>query len=145
MARLPSEQYIMQQMDGLVVLFEDFTECEIVRFDPSNSVATMAVLEIIRESELADEDRCFACFWAGYFHAYACPDPQVVQEPFIAATEDDTVTVTAAGTEVARFDPSDANAAARAQKAIYDSVLSSQEKSLAHFWSGYFYALACDS
>lgn len=45
--------------------------------------------------------------------------------------------------EIVRFDPADANAAAQAQKVIYESdLLSPEEKCFAHFWSGYFYAYA---
>jgi len=45
--------------------------------------------------------------------------------------------------EIVRFDPTNANAAAQAQKVIYDDQrLSPEEKSFAHFWSGYFYAHA---
>lgn len=45
--------------------------------------------------------------------------------------------------EIVRFDPIDANAAAQAQKIIHnDERLSPEEKSFAHFWSGYFYAYA---
>ena len=42
--------------------------------------------------------------------------------------------------EIVRFDPSDGNAAALAQKVIHeDPRLSDEAKSFAHFWSGYFY------
>jgi hypothetical protein len=45
--------------------------------------------------------------------------------------------------EIVRFDPSDANAAAQAQKVINDSErLTVEQKCFAHFWSGYFYAHA---
>jgi hypothetical protein len=45
--------------------------------------------------------------------------------------------------EIVRFDPSDANAAARAQGIINSSdLLNEEEKCFAHFWSGYFYAHA---
>lgn len=44
--------------------------------------------------------------------------------------------------EIVRFDPSDASAAAQAQATIHDSDLSDEQKSFAHFWSGYFYAHA---
>jgi hypothetical protein len=45
--------------------------------------------------------------------------------------------------EIVRFDPSDANASAQAQKVIYDTdLLNDEQKSMAHFWSGYFYAHA---
>lgn len=44
--------------------------------------------------------------------------------------------------EIVRFRASDGNAVAQAQKAIYDSPLTDEEKTFAHFWSGYFYANA---
>lgn len=45
--------------------------------------------------------------------------------------------------ELVRFDPADADAAAKAQKVIYEAPrLNAEEKSFAHFWSGYFYAHA---
>lgn len=45
--------------------------------------------------------------------------------------------------EVVRFDPADANAAARAQHTIHlDERLDAEHKSMAHFWCGYFYAHA---
>jgi hypothetical protein len=44
---------------------------------------------------------------------------------------------------IVRFDPSDGNAAALAQKTIYDSQsLNDEQKCYAHFWCGYFYAHA---
>lgn len=43
--------------------------------------------------------------------------------------------------EVTRFITADANAAALAQKDIYDSkLLTPEQKCFAHFWCGYFYA-----
>ena len=45
--------------------------------------------------------------------------------------------------EIVRFDPSDGDAAAQAQKTIYDSDrLDPEQKCFAHFWAGYFYAHA---
>lgn len=45
--------------------------------------------------------------------------------------------------EVVRFDASDGNAAAKAQKVIYDDPrLTPEQKQFASFWSGYFYAYA---
>jgi hypothetical protein len=141
MARLPSERYLIQQIDGTVVLFEDFTERAITYFDPADGTSVAAALEIIRGCELGDEDKCFACFWAGYFHAYANRDPELPRELFITQQGDTgPVVVTAAGAEVVRFDPADGNAAARAQKAIYDSALSPHDKDRAHFWSGFAHA-----
>jgi hypothetical protein len=45
--------------------------------------------------------------------------------------------------EIIRFDAADGNAAALAQKVIYDSpLLNDEQKCFAYFWSGYFYAHA---
>jgi len=45
--------------------------------------------------------------------------------------------------EIVRFDPADADAAAKAQQWIaIDAGLTAEQKSFAHFWSGYFYAHA---
>lgn len=72
MARLPSERYLIQQINGTVILFESGTDEEIVRFDPSDANATAIAQRTIYESDrLSDEDKCFAHFWSGYFHAYA--------------------------------------------------------------------------
>lgn len=71
MARLPSEQWLIQQIGGEVVLFEQYTEREIVRFDPSDSDAAARAQSAIHDSELSDEDKCFAHFWSGYFYAHA--------------------------------------------------------------------------
>lgn len=48
--------------------------------------------------------------------------------------------------EIVKFDPSDADAVAQAQKVIHDSpLLDPESKCFAHFWSGYFYAHASHS
>jgi len=45
--------------------------------------------------------------------------------------------------EIVRFPAGDADAAAKAQKTIWDDRrLSDEAKCFAHFWSGYFYAHA---
>lgn len=69
MARLPSKEYLIQQIDGMVVLYREHTEEEIVRFDPSDNDATAKAQKVIYDSKLTDEDKCFAHFWSGYFHA----------------------------------------------------------------------------
>jgi hypothetical protein len=140
MARLPSERYLVQQIGGDVILFEDGTERQIVRFDPSDGNAVTTALDVIRDSELGEEDRTFAWFWAGYFYAYSDRNPEVPRERFIEQRSDDSVGVYAEGTEIVRFSPADQNAAARAQKVIHDSALDLDQQARAHFWSGYFYA-----
>lgn len=71
MARLPSEQFLIQHIDGQVILFEDMTEREIIKFDPTDPDATSRAQKVIFDSELSDEDKCFAHFWSGYFYAHA--------------------------------------------------------------------------
>ena len=71
MAMLPSDRYLIQQIDGEVVLFEVGTEREIVRFDPSSGNSSSMAQKVIFDSELGDEDKCFAHFWSGYFYANA--------------------------------------------------------------------------
>jgi hypothetical protein len=70
-ARLPSEEYIIQQIDGVVILWQDGTEKEIVRFNVSDSNAVAQAQRTIFDSALGDEDKCFAHFWSGYFYAHS--------------------------------------------------------------------------
>jgi hypothetical protein len=144
MARLPSKRYLMQQIGAQVVLFEDFTERQVVRFDPADGIAAANALDAISGSELSDEDKCYACFWAGYFHAYADRNPEMRREAYVIEVDGgEAVVVLDAGTEIVRFDPHDANAAAKAQYPVYLSEkLSPDEKNRAHFWCGFFYAQA---
>ncbi len=74
MARLPSERFLIQQAGGVVILFEDGSEREIVRFDPGNRNATARAQGTINDSELDPEDKAFAHFWSGYFYAHAGGD-----------------------------------------------------------------------
>lgn len=71
MARLPSQEWLIQQIGGDVILFQEGSEEEIVRFDPTNADATAKAQRVIWFSQLADEDKCYALFWCGYFYAHA--------------------------------------------------------------------------
>lgn len=71
MARLPGERYLIQQIDGQVILFEDGSEREIVRFNPADANDAAKAQKVIYDSELTDEEKCYAHFWAGYFYAHA--------------------------------------------------------------------------
>jgi len=71
MARLPSERYLIQQAGAEVILFEEFTEREVVRFDLLDKDAIASACGTIFDSELSVEDKCFACFWCGYFYSRA--------------------------------------------------------------------------
>jgi hypothetical protein len=71
MARLTSGQYLIQQIGGEVILFEEGSEREIVRFNPLDQDAVAKAQKVIYDSELGPEDKCFAHMWSGYFYAYA--------------------------------------------------------------------------
>jgi len=73
MAQLPPDgQYLIQQIGGVVILYERYTERELLRFDPGDSDATAKAQHAIYLSdELTAEAKCFAHFWCGYFYAHA--------------------------------------------------------------------------
>lgn len=72
MAGLPPDgEWLIQQNDGIVTLFNVNTQEELVRFDPTDANATAQAQKTIYDSPLNDEQKCFAYFWAGYFYAYA--------------------------------------------------------------------------
>ena len=141
MARLPSDGYLMQQIGGEAVLFQDYTEREIVRFDPADAAAAAQALEKIRASEdLGDEDKSFGCFWAGYFASLAGHPEPGPDFPLVAVARDGSVQVLQHGwCEIVKYDPRDRNATAMAQFAIHQSGLDQADKDQAHFWCGYFW------
>lgn len=71
MARLPSEEYLVQQIGGNVVLFEDGSEREIAKAVLAEASSMARAQKVIHDSELTDEDKCFAHFWFGYFYGAA--------------------------------------------------------------------------
>lgn len=72
MARLPGEDgWLIQQIGGRVILFQEGSEIEIVNFDPSDANASAQAQKVIYDSNLDPEQKCFAHFWCGYFYAYA--------------------------------------------------------------------------
>lgn len=72
MALLPNSDYLIQQIDGKVILFHRYTEEELVRFDLSDANATAKAQKTIHNlTQLDDEDKAFAHFWSGYFYAHA--------------------------------------------------------------------------
>jgi hypothetical protein len=72
MAQLPPDgEYLIQQIDGMVILFNQYTEEELVKFDPADANATaQAQGHIYGLEQLNPEQKCFAHFWSGYFHAH---------------------------------------------------------------------------
>jgi hypothetical protein len=76
-AQLPGEDWLMQQIGSEVILFHRHTEAELLRFNPADGDATArAQLAIYMLTELNDEQKSFAHFWSGYFHAHATMTPQ---------------------------------------------------------------------
>ena len=73
MAQLPPDgEWLIQQIDGMVILFHRFTEEEIVRFDPSDANASAVAQGVIANTDrLGAEAKSFAHFWSGYFYAHA--------------------------------------------------------------------------
>ena len=71
MARLPSGKFLIQQIGNNVILFEDHTEVEIVRFDVTDRDAVAKAQGAIHNSALNVEDKTFAHFWSGYFYAHS--------------------------------------------------------------------------
>lgn len=76
MAQLPPDgDWLVQQIDGQVVVFHRDTEEEIVRFHPWDSDAIAKAQKTIHDDERLDpEQKCFAHFWCGYFYAHANPE-----------------------------------------------------------------------
>jgi hypothetical protein len=65
-------KYLIQQIGGEVILFEQFTEREIVKFDPADQYEAARAQKVISASpDLSPEDKAFAHFWSGYFYAHA--------------------------------------------------------------------------
>lgn len=73
MAQLPPDgDWLIQQIGGEVILYQRYTEEEIVRFDPSDANASAQAQKVIHDSDqLTDEAKCFAHFWSGYFYGNA--------------------------------------------------------------------------
>lgn len=73
MVRLTRDStWLIQQIDGEVILFQEGTEAEIVRFDPSDANKAAQAQKVIHDAvSLTAEEKCFAHFWSGYFYRCA--------------------------------------------------------------------------
>lgn len=73
MAGLPPDgTWLIQQNDGIVTIYNQYTQEEILRFDPSDAnAAARAQKGIYDLDQLDPEQKCFAHFWSGYFYAHA--------------------------------------------------------------------------
>lgn len=66
------ENWLIQQIDGEVILFHRYTEEPIVQFTASDANAAAIAQRVIYEDDrLTDEEKCFAHFWSGYFYAHS--------------------------------------------------------------------------
>jgi hypothetical protein len=152
MARLPSDRYLVQDIGGRAVLFEDCTERVLLAFPAADeAIALIAQRAIALDDELGDEDRCFAHFWSGYFHAHASGMQRseavigtLTLRPGMPATpgEGDMVLEQAGDPPlvIVSYKAKDGNETARAQSVIHDCELPGDARMLAHFWCGYFWA-----
>jgi hypothetical protein len=76
MARLSADgNWLIQQIDGSVVVFHEHTEEEIVRFEPQFADEAAKAQKVIYDApQLTDQEKCFAHFWSGYFYAHTSGD-----------------------------------------------------------------------
>jgi hypothetical protein len=152
-ARLPSERYLIQDIGGRAVLFEDGTERELASFEAAREdFALLAQVVIATDDELGDEDRCFAHFWSGYLHAHASGMQRsevsfglnlTLRPGMLVTPEDGDMILEQAGDPplvIVSYPARDGNRTAQAQKVIHDMELLGSDRALAHFWSGYFWA-----
>lgn len=72
MAQLPPDgEFLIQQIGDEVILFQRYTEEELVRYDVNDANATAQAQKTIHDlSQLDAEQKSFASFWSGYF--YGC-------------------------------------------------------------------------
>lgn len=73
MAQLPPDgTWLIQQIGGEVILFQRYTEEEVVKFDPADAnAAAQAQQRIALDDRLNVEQKSMAHFWSGYFYAHA--------------------------------------------------------------------------
>lgn len=73
MSQLPPDgTWLVQQLDGVVVVYHRHTEEEVVRFDPSNADAAAKAQGVIAaDPRLSPEQKSMAHFWSGYFYGCA--------------------------------------------------------------------------
>jgi hypothetical protein len=63
-------EWLVQLIGHEVIVYQDGSEIEVVRYDHSDEDAMAKAQKVIHDSPLlSDEDKCFAHFWCGYFHA----------------------------------------------------------------------------
>ncbi|HEY5787682.1 MAG TPA: hypothetical protein VIT65_23200 [Microlunatus sp.] len=80
MAQLPPDgEWLVQQIGDQVVVFQRYTEEEVVRFPARDGrLAAMAQMVIYDSDRLTAEQKSMAHFWSGYFYAHATLRPAQV-------------------------------------------------------------------
>lgn len=78
MAQLPPDgTWLIQQIDGEVVVFHRHTGDEVVRFDVADPDSFGPALKKIGTTlQLTPEQKSFAAFWTGYFYARLGAEPE---------------------------------------------------------------------
>lgn len=73
MARLGADSpWMIQQQDGVVMVFHEHTDEQVVRFNPLSGDECARAQKVIYDHKgMSDEEKCFAHFWSGYFYAHA--------------------------------------------------------------------------
>lgn len=73
MAALPPDgEWVVQQIDGEVMVFRVGSEEEVVRFNPQDRNESAKAQKVIHDDDrLTSEQKCYAHFWCGYFFAHA--------------------------------------------------------------------------
>jgi hypothetical protein len=71
MAQLPPDgEWLVQLIGEQVVVFRQYTEEEVVRYNVYDDDAMSVAQEVIHNTDLlTDEQKSFAHFWCGYFYA----------------------------------------------------------------------------
>jgi hypothetical protein len=145
--------HLIQDIGGRVVLFEEGTERELASFTAADEALALAAQQVIAlDDELGDEDKCFAHFWSGYFHAHASGMRRseasfgkglTLRPGRLVVPEEGDMVLEQAGDPplvVVSYPAKDGNATAGAQKTVHDMLLLGTDRVLAHFWCGYFWA-----
>lgn len=73
MAQLPPDgEWLVQQHDGVVTIFNQYTQEEILYVNANDGNAMAQAQKVIFDApQLNAEQKCFAHFWFGYFYGHA--------------------------------------------------------------------------
>jgi hypothetical protein len=149
MAQLPPDgTWLVQEIDGTVMVFHRYTEETLARFDPGDPASVEKAFQDLAPAgspQLDDEARCFAYFWAGYFAGYA-GYPLPPEDGRVSYDKSAGQVVILLGGEppmLHTYAASDRDMTAQAQSVIhFAATVPDEAKPMTHFWCGYFWATA---